>query len=186
MIFTSIFVINYPTSQTWTDYERIMRIFNRTVQNACSTAVGHYADSQEASQTFEKKKKKPAVLRRACPQYGGGGSFTITISTIRHTEYSFIIFLLLYILFCFVKRQPGSMLIWKWAGYVVIRFTYGKKKNLSHRRRNNINPLKMSLLSMPFVSSSEHLCPHSTWWCSIVANWHHLKTESSCAQTSIV
>ena len=86
-----------------------MRIFNRTVQNACSTAVGHYADSQEASQTFEKK--KPAVLRRACPQYGGGGSFTITISTIRHTEYSFIFFLLLYILFCFVKRQPGSMLI---------------------------------------------------------------------------
>ena len=72
-----------------------MRIFNRTVQNACSTAVGHYADSQEASQTFEKKKKKkPAVLRRACPQYGGGGSFTITISNIRHTEYSFIFFLI--------------------------------------------------------------------------------------------
>ena len=35
-----------------------MRIFNRTVQNACSTAVGHYADSQEASQTLKKKKKK--------------------------------------------------------------------------------------------------------------------------------
>lgn len=188
MILTSIFVINYPTSQTWTDYERIMRIFNRTVQNACSTAVGHYADSQEASQTFERK-KKPAVLRRACPQYGGGGSFTITISTIRHTEYSFIFFLLLYILFCFVKRQPGSMLIWKWAGYVVIWFIYGKKR-IFHTEGEiilkKLNPLKMSLLSMPFVSSSEHLCPHSTWWCSIVANWHHLKTESSCAQTSIV
>ena len=63
MIFTSIFVINYPTSQIWTDYERIMRIFNRTVQNACSTAVGHYADSQEASQTFEKKKKKTGCFK---------------------------------------------------------------------------------------------------------------------------
>lgn len=67
MIFTSIFVINYPTSQTWTDYERIMQIFNRTVQNACSTAVGHYADSQEASQTFEKKKKKTGCFKARMP-----------------------------------------------------------------------------------------------------------------------
>ena len=42
-----------------------MRIFNRTVQNACSTAVGHYADSQEASQTFEKKKKKNRLFKGA-------------------------------------------------------------------------------------------------------------------------
>lgn len=101
----------------------------------------------------------------------------------------FFFFLLLYILFCFVKRQPESMLIWKWAGYVVIWFIYGKKR-IFHTEGEiilkKLNPLKMSLLSMPFVSSSEHLCPHSTWWCSIVANWHHLKTESSCAQTSIV
>lgn len=113
MILTSIFVINYPTSQTWTDYERIMRIFNRTVQNACSTAVGHYADSQEASQTFEKK--KPAVLRRACPQYGGGGSFTITISTIRHTEYSFIFFIALYsILLCEEATREHANLKVSW------------------------------------------------------------------------
>lgn len=144
---------------------------------------------RKQAKLLKKKKQKPAVLRRACPQYGGGGSFTITISTIRHTEYSFIFFLLLYILFCFVKRQPGSMLIWKWAGYVVIWFICGKKR-IFHTEGEiilkKLNPLKMSLLSMPFVSSSEHLCPHSTWRCSIVANWHHLKTESSCAQTSIV
>ena len=47
---------------------------------------------RKQAKLLKKKKKKPAVLRRACPQYGGGGSFTITISTIRHTEYSFIIF----------------------------------------------------------------------------------------------
>ena len=52
---------------------------------------------RKQAKLLKKKKKKPAVLRRACPQYGGGGSFTITISTIRHTEYSFILFF-----YCFI------------------------------------------------------------------------------------